>query len=293
MPQEEIINSYKEIEDLLNDANLSCDKLKYLAKEVSANTCSPLSQFPVGAVTVGIDQNKKVKVFSGTNVEPSVSLSLCAERNAIFSGISAGYKKFIAIAVSCPKVLENTIGQPELNKIIPCGACREILIQKIDRKGIIILDGHERTFTPKELLPKPILDQTKLKTLSLEELDTLDLTRNALHNAHAPYSKEKYAVSLLVDNSNEKFSASTLDSASFGCSVEPLKAVFGAYTAKGYLKKPENKIKGIFFAFPFIKYPTGDMLQLISDYCDPKTKIVIDNIGISNIEELLPYPFKL
>ena len=287
----EIINSYKEIEELLNTANLSLDNLKYLAKEVSANSWSPFSHFPVGAVVVGIDQNKKLKTFSGTNVEPSVSCSVCAERTAIFNGIAAGYKKFIAIAISIPKALETFNGKPELNLLTPCGACRETILQKIDSKGIIILDGTERTFTPKELLPRPILDINKLKTLTIEEMDILDLARTALHHAHTPYSKEKYGVSILVEETQERFSACTLDSTSFGCSVEPLKAVFGLYTAKGFINK--NKIKAIAFAYPFVRYPSGDALQLISDYCDSKTRIIIDNLGLTTIEELLPWAFKL
>ena len=291
MPSGEIINSYKEIEELLNNSNLSFDNLKYLAKEVSANTWSPYSHFPVGAVVVGIDQNKKIKTFSGTNVEPTVSTSVCAERNAIFNGISAGYKKFIALAVSIQKALENFQDKPEINMLTPCGACREVISQKLDPKGIIILDGHERTFTPKELLPRPILDVNKLKTLTLEEMDILDLARNALHNAHTPYSKEKYGASILVENSVENFSACTVDSHSFGCSAEPIKALFSTLTAKGLLKK--NKIKSIAFAFPFVRYPTGDALQIISDYCEPKTRLIIDNLGLSTVEELLPWAFKL
>ena len=287
----EIINSYKEIEELLNAANLTYDNLKYLAKEVSANSWSPYSHFPVGAVAVGIDQNKKLKTFSGTNVEPTVSCTICAERIAIFNGITAGYKKFIALAISVPKALEKFHGKPELNSLTPCGACREVILQKLDPKGLVLIDGIERTFTPKELLPRPLLDTNKLKTLTIEEMDILDLARTALHNAHVPYSKEKYGVSLLVENITEQFSACTLDSASFGCSVEPLKAVFGLYAAKGFINK--NKIKAIAFAYPFVRYPSGDALQLISDYCDPKTRIIIDNLGLTTVEELLPWAFKL
>jgi len=121
-------------------------------------------------------------------------------------------------------------------------------------------------------------------------MDTLDLARTALHNSHAPYSKEKYGVAILVEDVREKFFASTLDSTAFGCSVEPLRAAFGVYTASGNFK---NKIKTVAFAYPFVKYPSGDTLQLISDYCEPKTKIIIDNMGVATIEELLPWPFKL
>src|SRR3989338_8085197 len=134
MSSGETLNSYKEVEELLNNSNLSFENLKYLAKEVSANTWSPYSHFPVGAVVVGIDQSKKLKVFSGTNVEPTVSQSICAERVAIFNGISAGYKRFIAIAVSCPKATENNETNIELNKLTPCGSCREVISQKLDHK---------------------------------------------------------------------------------------------------------------------------------------------------------------
>ncbi|MBI3590486.1 MAG: hypothetical protein HY094_03790 [Candidatus Melainabacteria bacterium] len=293
MASSEIISSYKEIEELLTSSNLSFDNLKYLAKEVSHNSWSPYSQFPVGAVVVGIDQNKKLKVFSGTNSEPTIHLAVCAERVAIFNGISAGYKKFIALAISLPKAYEKSKGnleKLEVNKFTPCGACREVILQKLDSKGIILVDSIERTFTPKELLPHPILDSSKLKNLTIEEMDVLDLARNALHNAHTPHSKEKYGVSILVENIRDNISACTVDSNSFGCSVEPLKATFGSLFAKHSIK---NKIKAIAFAFPFIKYPPGDTLQLISDYCDPKTKIIIDNMGVTTIEELLPWAFKL
>ena len=290
MTSSELIHSYKEIEELLINSNLSFDNLKYLAREVSVNSWSPFSQFPTGSVAVGIDQNKKLKAFSGTNVEPTVHLNVCAERVAIFNGMTAGYKKFVAIAVSCPKALEKFGDKVEINYLVPCGACREVILQKLDHKGIILIDGVERTFTPKELLPHPILDPNKLKTLTIEEMDTLDLARTALHNAHTPHSKEKYGVAILAENTTEKFYAATLDSASFGCSVEPLKATFGHYVASGNLK---NKIKAVIFAFPFVKYPPGDALQLISDYCEPKTKIIVDNMGVTTIEELLPWAFKM
>lgn len=292
MSYSEKIQSTKEIEELLNNSNFSLDNLKYLAREVSANTWSPYSQFPVGAVVVGIDESKKLKVFSGTNVEPNVHTSVCAERTAIFSGIAAGYKRFIAIAISLPKAEKSITGEVNLGHFTPCGACREVILQKIDNKGIVAIDGIERTFTPKELLPKPILDQSKLKTLTIEEMDTLENARTALNHAHVPYSKEKYGVAILTEEGREIFSACTLDSTAFSCSAEPLKATFATFTGKKGIKS-SNKIKAIAFAFPFIKYPPGDTLQLISDYCDPKTKIIIDNMGTSTIEELLPWAFKL
>lgn len=286
----------KEIEELLNNAGLSFDNLKYIAREVANNTWSPYSLFPVGAVVVGIDQNKNIKTFSGTNMEPNVHLSVCAERVAIFNGIAAGFKKFISLAISTPKAFEKLKSdnkELELNYMTPCGACREVILQKLDSKAIILIDGIQRTFTPSELLPHPVFDINKLKSLTLEEMDALDEARKALHNAYVPYSKDKYGVSLLLEDSREIFSACTIDSDSFGCSVEPLKSVFGSCVAKIGIKNFKNKIKVVVFAFPLVKYPPGDALQLISDYAAPGTKVIVDNMGISTIDELLPWAFKL
>ena len=295
MPEETTYKE-KEIEELLNNSNLSFDNLKYLAKEVANNSWSPYSHFPVGAVVVGIDQSKNLKVFSGTNMEPTVHLSVCAERVAIFNGLTAGYKKFVAIAISCPKALEKQqINQKEseINKLVPCGACREVILQKLDPKGIILIDGIQRTFTAKELLPHPLLDQNKLKSLTIEEMDGLEKAKEALNNAHAPHSKEKYGVALLIEDSNKIFSACTVDSDSFGCSAEPLKAVFASCMAESGIKNVKDRIKAIIFAYPFIKYPAGDTLQLISDYVSPNTKIIINNMGVTTIEEMLPWAFQL
>lgn len=295
MANEIKFNSSKEIEEILNNANLSLENLKYLAKEVANNSWSPISQFPVGAVIVGIDQSKIPKVFAGTNVEPTVHLTVCAERVALYSGIAAGYKRFIAAAISLPKATEfikSINHEPDICNFTPCGACREVLYQKLDPKALIVNDVIDRSFTPKELLPKPLLDINKLKTLTIEEMNALEKARMALHNAHVPYNKEKYGVSILIENTSEIFSATSLDSHSTGCSVEPLKSTFGMYAASGNLKS-NNKIKSIVFAYPFVKYPTGDVLQIISDYCSPETKIIIDNMGVATIDELLPWAFKL
>lgn len=294
--EEAITYKEKEIEELLTNSNFSFDNLKYLAREVSNNSWSPLSKFHTGAIAVGIDQNKTIKVFPGTNVEPTVHLVECSERVAIYNGIAAGFKKFIAVATSAPKGTDaKNINEKEvdLRKVTPCGACREVMLQKLDPKGIILIDGVQRTFTPKELLPHPVLDQNKLKSLTIEEMDALDAARRALNNAHAPHTHHKYGVSLLVDGIDEIFSACSVDSNSTGLAAEPVKGVIATAIAHKGAKHINKKIKAVFFAFPFVRYPTGDVLQLIADYTTPDTKIVIDNMGITTIEELLPWAFTL
>lgn len=87
------------------------------AKEISKNTYSPYSDFPVGACVLYENGNK----YLGCNVENvSYGLSICAERNAISSAIAQGEKsKIKAIAIYSPKQ----------TKCMPCGACRQWLAE--------------------------------------------------------------------------------------------------------------------------------------------------------------------
>jgi cytidine deaminase len=57
-------------------------------------------------------------VYSGCNVEnASYSLTICAERTAIFKAISEGHKQFTAIAIYV-----------DSDKVFPpCGACRQVI----------------------------------------------------------------------------------------------------------------------------------------------------------------------
>ena len=91
------------------------EELMTFAKEVSKNSYSPYSKFPVGACVLYENEN----IYVGCNIEnSSYGLSLCAERNAISTAIAAGEKsKIIKIAVYSPKSA----------KCYPCGACRQWL----------------------------------------------------------------------------------------------------------------------------------------------------------------------
>ncbi len=75
---------------------------------------APYSHFRVGAAV----EDETGRVFTGCNVENATyGLTLCAERVAIFKGISEGAKRFhrIAVAVDTDRLTP------------PCGACRQIL----------------------------------------------------------------------------------------------------------------------------------------------------------------------
>jgi len=76
----------------------------------------PYSKFPVGAALLTAD----AKIISGCNVEnSSYGLSNCAERTALFTAISLGYKEYKALAVVAASV----------KPVSPCGACRQVLAE--------------------------------------------------------------------------------------------------------------------------------------------------------------------
>lgn len=106
---------------------------------------APYSRFRVGAVVVADDGRQ----FSGCNVEnASYGLCLCAERTALASAIAAGARVFRAMAVSCVDA-DPGLGPSGRS---PCGACRQWLLE-LAPDALVYLDGVERSYTPRELLP--------------------------------------------------------------------------------------------------------------------------------------------
>lgn len=101
---------------------------------------APYSNYRVGAALL----TRSGQVFLGANVEnASYSLTICAERVAVFNALSAGESEFEAIAV----VTANGGG--------PCGACRQVLREFAPALPIYIADatGAFRHTTVAELLP--------------------------------------------------------------------------------------------------------------------------------------------
>lgn len=91
------------------------DKLFAAAQEAAEKSYSPYSKFRVGAAILFTDGS----IATGTNVENrSFGLTICAERSAVVSAISAGKKNFKAIAIATPD---------SSYPVSPCGACRQVL----------------------------------------------------------------------------------------------------------------------------------------------------------------------
>ena len=111
------------------------DELLLAARQSAHAAYAPYSGFRVGAALLCDDG----RVITGCNVEnASYGLSICAERAAVFAAVAAGAQRFRAIALSC---LSTEPREP----LVPCGACRQVLSEFVDRDLTVIREGGDRT----------------------------------------------------------------------------------------------------------------------------------------------------
>lgn len=118
------------------------DPLVSAARAAREHAFAPYSKFRVGAAVVADDGT----VFTGCNVESaSYGLTVCAERVAMWKGISDGYTRFRRVAVVADTA--------ELTP--PCGACRQLLAEFAPDATVVLgnLHGKTATHTVAELIP--------------------------------------------------------------------------------------------------------------------------------------------
>lgn len=100
--------------------NVSHEDLLALADAAARKAYAPYSKFRVGAALL----TKSGEVIQGCNVEnSSYGLTICAERSAVFTAVSAGHQEFQAIAIVQG---DDQLGQAPC---YPCGACRQVLVE--------------------------------------------------------------------------------------------------------------------------------------------------------------------
>jgi len=119
------------------------------ALEVRQNAYAPYSNYKVGAALM----TKNGQIFTGVNVENAAYPdSICAERSAIFSAVSAGERDFNAIAVATR------------NGGTPCGSCRQVMsefgldieVLLVDEVGNLIQHDTVRDLLPGAFLPQDL-----------------------------------------------------------------------------------------------------------------------------------------
>lgn len=121
------------------------DKKFELAKKAYENAYAKYSKFQVGAVVV----LKNGEYIIGSNVEnASYGLCNCAERSALFSAYSQGYRKNDIIELV---IIANTKGP-----VSPCGACRQVIAELMNEDALVTmcnLEYNVKTVKVSELLP--------------------------------------------------------------------------------------------------------------------------------------------
>lgn len=114
------------------------------AFEAMEHAYAPYSNYHVGACVLTSDG----EYIIGANIEnASFGLTNCAERSAIFAAYSRGYRKEDIKALAI-------VSDGDL-LAAPCGACRQVLVELLNRDTPIILNNkkEEKITNIDELLP--------------------------------------------------------------------------------------------------------------------------------------------
>lgn len=111
-------------------------------KETIKYAYAPYSKIKVGAVIYCKDG----KVYTGANIEnSSFSLTICAERVALFKALSEGETEFRLLILY----------SPQMDFITPCGACLQVLSEFAPELIIVTMNKYDEfKFLPLKVLLK-------------------------------------------------------------------------------------------------------------------------------------------
>jgi cytidine deaminase len=118
------------------------DELIAAARQARRNAYAPYSRYAVGAAALA----KSGEIYTGCNIENAAYPSaMCAERVAIYKGVSVGERAFVALVV-----VTANLGSP-------CGACRQVLSEFAADDAVIVLalarGKRRKRFSMRQILP--------------------------------------------------------------------------------------------------------------------------------------------
>jgi cytidine deaminase len=122
---------------------MNYNELAKKAVDAKEKSFANFSNFHVGAALL----TENDELYLGANIEnSSYSLTICAERTAVFQAVLDGHRKFKAVAIAsdfedyCP----------------PCGACRQVLMDLCGKDlDVVMVNKKDEILVHKlaELLP--------------------------------------------------------------------------------------------------------------------------------------------
>lgn len=125
--------------------NFTEQELILASQAVLKHSYSPYSKFRVGAAL----ETAKF-IYVGTNIENrSYGLTVCAERNAVFSAVANRERKFKRLALASDTI----------DFITPCGACLQVISEFCYELPIILVNktGKIKRTSLKKLYPTPFV----------------------------------------------------------------------------------------------------------------------------------------
>ncbi len=107
------------------------EELVRRAANAKEHAYAPYSRFRVGAALL----TEGGEIFEGCNVEnSSYSLTICAERNAVFQAVMSGKTIFRSIAIA----------SDDHAFLPPCGACRQVLSEFSPSMEIVLTNAEHK-----------------------------------------------------------------------------------------------------------------------------------------------------
>ena len=119
------------------------------ARKAKRYSRAPYSNFRVGAALL----TKSGKIYTGCNIEnSSYSLTICAERTALFKALSESRPVFVALAIA----------SDSQEIITPCGACRQVILDLAGDIDVVLTNrsGKMKIMKSRELLPHPFTEKS-------------------------------------------------------------------------------------------------------------------------------------
>ncbi|AXV67172.1 cytidine deaminase (plasmid) [Pseudoalteromonas lipolytica] len=215
--------------------------LKACVPVASLFSVAPISQFYVGAIALGINQQGETQFYFGANVEfthQALSLVVHAEQSAINNAWLNGAKSVIKIAISDA----------------PCGYCRQFMneLDTADSLEILLPEKHfslhdllPNAFGPKDLGNEISLMSQSASTHQFSGISNAcdaTLIKTAL-NAYVPYTGNFSAVKISTYHDGD-FYGSYAENAAYSPSLSPLQSALSQFYLSG-LSFDDQTVKSI------------------------------------------------